>query len=177
MSNTTIDDAGAAVDRAGEERAPPLTTKEVVALGSLGGVTVSFGAYPDIITGNFEALLAPGAVEWAGFALRVAVFAAIGGLWGYLHRPESHRMRAFELGVLAPAALASLIYANYDPKETGAPQEPAPIEQGYLDGQGSGSGLALFTTAAHAAPLVPLSQELEPQESLIERLIRGFLGK
>jgi len=36
----------------------------------------------------------------------------VGGLWSYIHIPEHNRLRAFQFGLIAPAVIASLIYAH-----------------------------------------------------------------
>lgn len=155
----------------------PMSTLETTILGALGGVTVSIATYP-AGSGYGDLFLNLNLGEWIGFLLRVFGGGLVGGLWGYLHRPEHDRRRAFQLGLVAPAAIASLVYANSGDKITKAEVTSPPA----TTQSGSGSSLPQFSLVgkAHAGELSDLVVILTPKSGpgdFTKRVLQGFVGK
>ena len=165
------------IQATGETVPVPMSTLEVTILGALGGVTVSIATYP-AGSGYGELFLNLNFGEWIGFLLRVIGGGLIGGLWGYLHRPEHDRRRAFQLGLVAPAAIASLVYANSGDKIMKADVTPPPA----AIQSGSSSSLPQFSLVgkAHAGELSDLLVVLTPKSGpsdFTKRVLQGFVGK
>ena len=86
-----------------------LKVVEVVALGALGGIVANLTAFP------INSLPS----EIAQLCYSTLFCAFIGGIWTYVQIPEYSRIRAFQLGIVAPAVIVSLTYANTKPNDSG----------------------------------------------------------
>lgn len=80
----------------------------VGALGGLGAlVGLVMSSVSAVLQSYFDYAEVTAYALW-GFAVRVGLFAAIGALWVYLNR-ETERLKAFQLGIVAPFAIAALL--------------------------------------------------------------------
>jgi len=168
MTDATVSDSGAP---------KPLSSRERIVLGALGGIVVSVFTYPAIQQGYADLIRDGDIVQWIGFLARPVGFGVLGGIWGYVHRPETDPRRAFQLGLVAPAMIAGFIYANQGSENTNtaAARQPAPVS----DVEPVQSNTAGFTvqTAQTTGP-VAAPRPSEPRKpSIVDRLIKGFLGK
>lgn len=146
-----------------------LSSRERLILGALGGAVIAFATYPAMNTGYADLFLRPDWAEWVGLGLREAGAAGLGALWGHLHRPETNPIRAFQLGLAAPATLAGMIYANQS--EGARPRGHVPAPHAVVAFVGEASGAATMFDV----PLPPLLQQGE--RSIRERIIKGILGR
>ena len=101
--------------------APPrsLATREVVLLGMSGGFVGAVIGYP---TDNV--FFDPDTADLIRLFCTLVFGVLVGGLWSYIHIPEHNRLRAFQFGLIAPAVIASLIYAHTPDQ----PDDPDGIE-------------------------------------------------
>jgi hypothetical protein len=142
-----------------------MTDKERIALGAIAGALVAIIGYP--LTG-FESIAAyksegafeEGLILAAGLALRAVGFAFLGGLWAYLHRSESDRLKVFQLGLIGPAMVSAMVSANLN-KIEGDPVQPVAFNLPGL------IALAYAQTTTPTGTLKPSSWDI---------LIRGILG-
>jgi hypothetical protein len=169
-----------------------LSGPERTALGALGGLIVGIATYPVGDGQGYAELFIHGDMAVVlGFLLRVLGTATLGAIWSYVHKPEHDPRRAFQLGIVAPAALAGVLYANAGDSgsdktaslavgapKVGAPTvavvtAPAPAPES--------AGLSLIGTARADTPKKPAttkkSTKPKPKESFIQRLIKGIVGK
>lgn len=151
-----------------------MSTRERVFLGSMGALVLALGTYPFVEKGYTDLILEPDPAEWIGFLLRIGALTALGAIWGYIHRPESDAKRAFQLGMVAPATIAGMIYAN-DPARITSDQA--------LTGPTSHTAAALpdlsIIGQAHASDgitIVPLPRPaIGP--TFIRRVVKGVFGR
>ena len=81
---------------------------EVAILGALGGVVAAIVAFPnDLWFSDIRVIYSS------------AFCAVLGGIWSYVQIPEHSRIRAFQLGIVAPAAISALAYANTNANDKG----------------------------------------------------------
>lgn len=168
-----------------QEPASPrsLGTCEMLVLSGIGGAAIAVASYPELIKGDVDFFMKADGVIWLGVGLRIFGGGFLGAFWGYLNRPETSPIRAFQLGLIAPAAIASLVYSNdlgVDDK-TAAQQSraPAAVEESAVRPGGLSGSFSLIGTA-HAGALgdtLPLDPPTSPQEGFIDRLVKGILGK
>jgi len=153
-----------------------LSTRERLVLGAVGGLIVGAATYPAVASGYVDLFLRPDAAEWTGFGIRIVVAAALGGLWSYIHRPEHSPQRALQLGIVAPAAIAGLIYAN-DPAgaANSATTAPAPRAEGEIL---PAPGFSVIGSAHAAGPLdVPVVVPTADPRPVVDRIVKGLFGR
>ena len=143
----------------------PLSSKERIVLGALGAAVVGVATYPIAFDGYSDLFLEADVAMWLGFVLRVAGATFVGAIWGFVHRPEFDPQRAFQIGMVAPATIFGMIYAN-----PGAPpaQDAAQIEP------------AVESSVADPSTLLVLASTGEgprPTRIFTERLVRGLFGR
>jgi hypothetical protein len=149
---------------------------EIVGLGAAGGLVVGVATYPAVENGYIDLIVRPDIGEWVGFLIRVVVTSAIGAFWGYLHRPDHDRKRVFQLGLVAPAAVASLVYANMG---SSSPTTNKPESASVTIGEKQHAGRLSVIGSAHAGDLsdiivlVPVSGP----RPLVDRIIKGVFGR
>ena len=157
-----------------------LSSRERIVLGALGGIVVSVFTYPAMLHGYADLIREGDIVQWIGFLARPVGFGVLGGIWGYVHRPETDPRRAFQLGLVAPAMIAGFIYANQgtESTNTAAARQPAPASD-VEPVQGNTAVFPGFTVqTAQATGPVATPRPSEPRKpSIVDRLIKGFLGK
>ena len=157
-----------------------LSSRERIVLGALGGIVVSVFTYPALQQGYADLIRQGDIVQWIGFLARPVGFGVLGGIWGYVHRPETDPRRAFQLGLVAPAMIAGFIYANQSEASTttAAAPQPAPASD-VQPVQGSTAGFPAVTVqTAQAIGPAAAPRPSEPRKpSIVDRLLKGFLGK
>lgn len=157
-----------------------LSSRERTALGALGGLIVGIATYPVGETFGYAGLFIDGhAVEIVGFVLRILGTATLGAIWSYVHKPEHDPRRAFQLGIVAPAALAGVIYANTNDSEPAA-FVLAPIDAPAIvaaDSAPDARGLTLISSANAATVVQQKKPTKKPKPTFMERLIKGIVGK
>jgi hypothetical protein len=76
---------------------------------ALGGIGAVVPTALSLIVVDLEPVLAHMTLFAAlGLVVKVVLLFAIGGLWAWLHKQESQRLRVFELGIVAPAMILSV---------------------------------------------------------------------
>ncbi|AXS42108.1 hypothetical protein [Breoghania sp. L-A4] len=160
-----------------------MTTLQVMILSGIGGAAISLGSFPDLLKGDVAFFVAADSVQLLGFAIRIIGGALLGAFWGYLHCPESKPIKAFQLGLIAPAAIASMVFSNIDATD-GKTTQPAPpaIEESAVHGDlrlDARPGLFSLIGSAHADGLsdTVILRPDSPQDSFLDRLIKGIVGK
>jgi len=152
-----------------------LSTRETIGLSAIGGAIAGIATYPAIDKGYIDLFLRPDTAEWLGFLIRAVGFSGLGAFWGYLHRPDHDRKRVFQLGLLAPAAVVSLIYANFGTGSSpGGNVEPTAWMQ---DAGKAVAGLGLIGSAhAEGFPDIPITFPTAGP-TFVERMIKGAFGR
>jgi len=152
-----------------------LKTHERVLLGMLGAVIVAVATYPLAEKGYADLVLKPDFAELLGFLIRLIGMAAIGAIWGYIHRPETDPRRALQLGMVAPAAVAGMIYANLDrTTDQGLPETTAKAAELRIDG----TALSLIGSARAADGIIDIPIYVPPlSPTFIDRVVKGVFGK
>ena len=90
------------------EKRPDLRRREIVILGSLGGFLAGAYSFPIENLLNIADEKEVYRIFWTILTSMIA-----GAVWSYVHIPEQNRIRAFQMGILAPSVMAALIYAQY----------------------------------------------------------------
>ena len=150
---------------------------EIVGLGAAGGVVVGIATYPAVEKGYVDLIVRPDIAEWVGFLIRVAVTGALGAFWGYLHRPDHDRKRVFQLGLVAPAAVASLVYANMGASSSSTPSNPENSSMTIGEKQHA-SGFNVIGSA-HAGGLsdIIITVPIAGPRPFVDRIIKGVFGR
>jgi len=161
MSSQLAPEMDAAI---GTDWTAQMTTHKKLMLGGLGALTpilVNFLAL-DLETTLSELT----AVVALSYALRVVVLFYLGGIVAFLHKNEKTPLRFFELGIIAPAIITSLMNANQvnapKAKSTSAPQ--------------SIMSILVPTAFAQSAPEKTVKEFSPPKETLGEQFWRGLTG-
>lgn len=161
-----------------------LSSRERIALGALGGLIVGIATYPMGEGEGYADLFIRGDIAVVlGFALRVLGTATLGAIWSYVHKPEHDPRRAFQLGIVAPAALAGVIYANAGDSgsdKTSALPVAAPMVAAVPTPEATGLsliGTARADTATQPSTTPQKPSKPKPKQSFIQRLIKGIVGK
>jgi hypothetical protein len=95
-----------------------MTGRERFLIGGVGGLAP---VLMFLATGDFQRFFAPGLAAMAvGYLVRAVILFFVGGFVVWLYRDESQRIKAFQLGVGAPAMIAGLLAT------TGGPAAPPP---------------------------------------------------
>jgi hypothetical protein len=151
-----------------EEPAPQhLTTRQKIVLGGLGALTpIVVNLLVVDSTTIFGGLTA---LVLIGYVIRIVVLFYLGGLVAYLHKEENSGLQLFELGIVAPALITSLMNgARID-----APVAPVPAPA-------SQSGFHMLVVPMHAQGGTAKSDKVRtftlPPETTTEQLWRGITG-
>jgi hypothetical protein len=161
----------------------PLSTGKSVTLAAIGATLVGLATYPVGGRGYVDLFVQPDLAEWIGFALRATGSAALGALWGYLHRPETNPMRALQLGMVAPAAIAGMIYANSgDSKSDHRGETSSRIQaRSHITNAQSRAAAAIFVADRHGTTIGTLlglpGQVIPLAPSFVDRVVKGAFGK
>lgn len=100
-----------------------------------------------------------------GYVIRVVVLFGVGGFWAALHS-ESNKRKLFELGILAPAIITSLINAGNAKQSINIPGNDA-----------RSSGYTLLIGDANARSQKGTFEQFDAhRESALQQLWRGFTG-
>ena len=157
-----------------------LSSRERIVLGALGGIVVSVFTYPAVRNGYMDLFREGDIFTWIGFMARPVGFGVLGGIWGYVHRPETDPRRAFQLGLVAPAMIAGFIYANQgeDTKPAAPAAETAPVTDVQpVEGNVTVLPAVSVRTAQATGPVAQPRPRPSPKPSIVDRLIKGFIGK
>ncbi|MEK6697444.1 MAG: hypothetical protein AABZ10_00175 [Nitrospirota bacterium] len=136
-----------------------MTTRKKIVLGGLGALTpvVLNLIAVDLRTVFYSLTL----IAVAGYLVRVIVLFYLGGLVAYLHKAETSPIKLFELGIVAPALITSMLNAS----NISVPSAPPSPSQG-----------SVFVPSAYAQPAADLKQFTLPQETPTQQFFRGFAG-
>ena len=143
-----------------------LTTNQKIMLGGLGALTpILLNLLAVDLKTTFSAITIFVVV---GYAIRVLILFYLGGLVAYLHRDENKPIKLFELGIVAPALLTTIISAAQIER---APKAEMAATEGH-------PALALFLPVVYAQ-----SNELDrvkrftlPKEGVASQVWRGVSG-
>ncbi len=87
-----------------------MDTKQRILLGAAGGITPYLITLLSIdfksVIGGYELL------DWVGLVVRCVILMFLGSLVAYLHKKETEQFKVFQLGIAAPALLATFINGN-----------------------------------------------------------------
>jgi hypothetical protein len=137
-----------------------MTTRRKIVLGGLGALTP---VILNLITVDLRTVFNGLAlIAVAGYLVRVLVLFYLGGLVAYLHKTESSPIKLFELGIVAPALITSMLNAS---------NVSVPVASPPLPPHGS-----LIVPSAFAQPPDGLKQFTLPQESPAQQFFRGLTG-
>lgn len=143
-----------------------MTAKQRIFIGAIGGITpylITLLSIDFKATVNSYELL-----DWIGLVVRCLVLMFLGSLVAYLHRTETEHFKVFQLGLAAPALLATFINGNGGNNEvlptvseTAWYQSVSIIPKAYADESNYFVNAQMFKTA-----------EISP----ISRFFRGLFG-
>lgn len=143
-----------------------MKTKQRILLGALGGIT------PYIVTLlsiDFEnVVVSYNIFDWLGLAVRCLVLVFLGSLVAYLHRKEVEPFKIFQLGLAAPALVATIIngnpgnYQNFPTLKNHAAIEISILNKAYAGELSNPINKGMFR---------------KPDVSSSSRFIRGVFGK
>jgi len=151
--------------------AKSLTMKQKIALGGVGALT------PILL--NLAVVDAPTLSNVtlaviAGYVLKVVILFYVGGMTAALHRKEEDPIRIFELGIVAPALLTTLINGAYREKHNyESPSQPAAVSDA-LKWLLPSELVAAETTNQ---PRTVYSFHQAPPEPLAQQFLRGLVGQ
>ena len=154
---------------------------ERIFIGSTGAGLLHIASYP-ATTGYFEFILNPDIAVFLGYFARLIAAMAIGGFWAYLHKEEHNRMKVFQLGVVAPAMIAVILYANKPEIDNAVTQncDTTPATELNLESTTgvSGNSLSLFRKAYAQHDTTDTPDDLDEERGgFFDRFIRGLWGK
>ncbi|WDE13768.1 hypothetical protein [Thalassomonas haliotis] len=143
-----------------------------IALGAIGGITPYLVT---LLSVDFKtAVVSYEALDWLGLVVRCIVLIFLGALVAYLHKTENEPFKVFQLGLAAPALLATFINGSV------ANSENLPVSA--LANQYS---ISLFPRAVagnlpNPPPRVQYQNEGMLKDAKVSgwsRFLRGFVGK
>lgn len=143
-----------------------MDTKKRILLGAIGGLTPYLVTLLSIdfkaVVVSFELL------DWVGLAIRCLVLIFLGALVAYLHKSETEQFKVFQLGLAAPALLATFINSNSGANEAipTLVTEPRPVVFGVI-------GRAY---AADEKQYINRGMLRETKVEASSRFLRGLLG-
>ena len=156
----------------------PLTDKSRIIIGGIGGIAPLIIS---LLVVDLTSLLHDLALMDAiGLTVRCLVLTFVGAMVGYLHNTEQEPFKVFQLGIAAPALLATAIngYSVIGP--------PASLEEmktaSYQSEPTKQFTLSLITTAHAEEPqlrgkYINKKAFKEPKITNVERFMRGLIGK
>lgn len=141
-----------------------MNTRQRILMGALGGITPYLVTLLSI---DFKTTVAGyEALDWIGLCLRCVILIFLGALVAYLHKTESEPFKLFQLGLAAPALLATFINGNAGTSQTLPTQVSAGIES-----------ISVVSPAyASDTPFLNSPYLREPQVNNLSRFLRGVLG-
>jgi hypothetical protein len=181
MANIDIDAGGAASpDIHATSQDEQLSTWKVLMLSGIGGAVFTVGSYPELLKGDVQFIIEADAAVWIGIFIRLLGGCFLGAFWGYLNSPETKPMRAFQIGLIAPAAIAGMVYANIGDQtgDTSSPSEA--VGQSLPQQSDAGSSLFPFISTANAAGFadgIVAQPTSGPNDSFIKRVVKGIVGR
>ena len=144
----------------------PMTTHQKIMMGGIGALTpVVLNLLAVDLKTTFSAITV---FVIVGYAIRVIVLFYLGGLVAFLHRDENKPIKLFELGIVAPALLTTILSASQietPPKADRAADE-------------SRAGVALFVPVVYAQAIEAdkVRRFTLPKEGLASQVWRGVSG-
>lgn len=162
-------------------RGGKLSACEKIFIGGLGALTP---VLLNILVIDIEKVFSKLTVlVCVGYAVRVVLLFCIGGMFAYLHKTEHNALKLFELGIVAPALLTTMVNgfnAARTEAATPPPQQKAEFPIPNLD----------LVPSAYAEPnptptSVPSTPQegnesikifLPPEETTTEQFLRGLFG-
>jgi hypothetical protein len=154
-----------------------LTTRKRILIGAIGGITPSVVTLLAVDFGSAIAGLK--FCDGLGLCVRCLVYIFLGGLVAYLYHSEREPFKLFQLGIWAPALVATAVN-GYSKDVSRQPQEmtaPTAIQETFL-----GANYAFAdngeSSVAQAPPAIKNEPYLrEPEISASDRFFRGLFGK
>lgn len=142
-----------------------MSTRQKVLIGGLGAlapIVMSLLAIDlEVLLLNFTVL------AFLGYGIRVVLLFSVGGFFAFLHKNENSPLRVFELGIVAPALITTLLSAGQVevPKAVPKPNPASPTS-------------ALFIPSAYAqdAEREGVKTFSLPQEAWTQQFLRGLTG-
>ena len=121
-------------------------------------VSLLSGFWQDVRTAGFDAFDAIG-----GYLIRAIFLFLLGGIWVWMHSSVKDRVKAFELGIVAPAMIVGILNANN-----------AKIESPASDGQSQAHyvGRVMIVPASYVE-----KSHSGTKPSTIKCIVKGFLGQ
>jgi hypothetical protein len=144
-----------------------LTTHQKIMMGGLGALTpIALNLLAVDLKTTFATI---SVFVLLGYTLRVVILFYLGGLVAFLHRDENKPIKLFELGIVAPALLTTLLSAAgvESHKATNAPDPGQPT-----------ASLFFFMPVVYAQtdPTVKLRGFTLPEQSTSQQIWRGLTG-
>lgn len=138
--------------------------KQRVILGAIGGITPYLVTLLSI---DFKsAVLSYEVLDWVGLIVRCFILTFLGSLVAYLHKAENEPFKLFQLGLAAPALLATFINGGAGNNEA----LPSPVKAGNYT-------ISVFREAvAEDGTYVNSGMLREPKVSGASRFFRGLFG-
>jgi SPOR domain len=173
-----------------KRRRTAIATREKIFIGGLGALTPIL---VNLLVVDLELVFSKlTTLVFLGYALRVLFLFYLGGLYAYLHKKENDAVRIFELGIVAPALIISIVNGTNairvdlraTPVNRQAVTESAGAPAWSDDVSPAAFIVAMQQDSASADPTVkpegssgPLLKTFSPpQESTSEQILRGLLG-
>ena len=155
---------------------PEMRDIERILIGAIGAGAVAVVTYP-ASSGYMEMLLDnPDPAFYLAYFVRLLGFVAIGGFWAFLHKSEVDRMKVFQIGVVAPAMLAGLLYANKPPEPRHDQSAAVPAKTSQINTNERGSAGWSLISRAYAQGVDSSKKESKPG-TFTQRFIKGLWGK
>lgn len=154
-----------------------LSGKKRIALGAIGGVVVAAATYPFGDRGYVDLLIQLDWLEISSFTLRLLICSLAGGFWGYLHDAEHSPIRAFQIGIVAPATIAGMVYAN-DIGTGSAMGKQEALSSATVSVLATLPRSPIGTAQAGGSLLIQQTPPPpEPPSDTVTRVLKGLLGK
>jgi hypothetical protein len=163
-----------------------VSTRQKILIGGLGALTPVLLSFLVIDVEKVFSKLT--LIVCVGYAVRVLLLFYLGGIVAYLHKGEHNALKLFELGIVAPALLTTLVNGlNAAHTEATAPQP----QQQEVNRRVMFSMPSFDLVSSAYAQSIPASPEPSeqpqqpnesvktfspPQETTTEQLLRGLLG-
>ena len=161
---------------------PKLTLQRRLVVGGLGALTPILLS---LIVVDMRTLLqaAHDPVEVIGYLARVVRLFGVGALTAWLHKQEIDERKLFQLGMIGPALLTTMLNGAKVPGLSDSPGLSAPVVESPERAPGHGNGTvgfsAFFVTPLYAqqeqAPIYSFAEE-PPPPSTVKRFLHGFFG-
>ena len=141
-----------------------MNVKKRILLGAIGGITPYIAT---LLTINFENVMnGYEFYDWMGLTVRCCVLVFFGSLVAYLHKNEKEPFKVFQLGIAAPALIATMINGN------AASDQNIPTKVSF-----SSYSFSFVAEVYAQDPIINEGLLRQPQVSGSSRFFRGLLGQ